>query len=114
MIRESHLTIHVSDMDKSVDFYTTLGFMLGQRWGNHYAQLTAPGLVIGLHPTRPHHIPGHSGNASIGLRTDDLQATKAFLDRLTIPYQERQEEGGHFLHFRDPDGMALYFIKPKW
>jgi len=27
---------------------------------------------------------------------------------------ERSEEGGQFLHFTDPDGTALYFIKPKW
>ena len=26
----------------------------------------------------------------------------------------RQEEGGSFLHFTDPDGTPLYFIKPKW
>jgi len=26
---------------------------------------------------------------------------------------ERSEEGGQFLHFADPDGTALYFIKSK-
>ena len=26
---------------------------------------------------------------------------------------ERSEEGGEFLHFIDPDGTSLYFIKPK-
>jgi len=27
---------------------------------------------------------------------------------------ERSEEGGQFLHFADPDGTPLYFIKSKW
>jgi hypothetical protein len=31
-----------------------------------------------------------------------------------INVTERKEEGGQFLHFNDPDGTALYFIKSKW
>lgn len=45
---------------------------------------------------------------------DDLEEAKAALEKLSIPISERNEEGGQFLHFSDPDGTALYFIRPKW
>ena len=83
------------------------------RWGNHYAQLAAPGVVIGLHPAEKNPAGG-SGNTSIGFTTDNLENEKSVLSKLSIAVQERQEEGGQFLHFTDPDGTQLYFIKPKW
>ena len=113
-INASNLTINVKDMDKSIGFYQSIGLKLEKRWGNHYAQLTAPGLVIGLHPTSGEHLKSDSGNVSIGFTTDDFEGTKAEFQALSIPLRERQEEGGKFLHFNDPDGTALYFIQPKW
>jgi len=38
-------------MDKSVSFYQSIGFAVKNKWGNHYAQLTATGISIGIHPT---------------------------------------------------------------
>ncbi len=113
-ITATNLTINVKDMDQSISFYQSIGLKLEKRWGNHYAQLTAPGLVIGLHPTSDGNLKGNSGNVSIGFTTDDFDATKAELRELSISIAERQEEGGQFIHFNDPDGTALYFIKPKW
>ena len=113
-IKDSNVTINVKDMDKSISFYQSLGFAIKNRWGNHYAQLTAPGIVIGLHPSSNGNLAGNSGNVSIGFTTSDLQETKTSLQQLSINATERNEEGGQFLHFSDPDGTALYFIKPKW
>lgn len=113
-IKDSSININVSDLDKSVAFYEPIGFKVKQRWGNHYAQLTAPGVVIGLHPTTADNIKGGSGNVSIGFTTDDFEETKSSLQNLSIEVTERNEEGGQFLHFTDPDGTELYFIKPKW
>jgi catechol 2,3-dioxygenase-like lactoylglutathione lyase family enzyme len=113
-IKESNVTINVKDMDKSISFYQSIGFATKNRWGNYYAQLTAPGIVIGLHPSSNTNLPGGSGNVSIGFTIDNLEETKSFLQQLSIPATERKEEGGQFLHFNDPDGTALYFIKPKW
>ncbi len=101
-------------MDRSISFYQSLGMMIKSRWGDHYAQLGAPGLVIGLHPTRDTNLPGNSGNAFIGFIAEDLDETRSLLQELSIPITERKEEGGEFLHFTDPDGTALYFMKPKW
>ena len=111
-IKDSNVTIMVKDMDKSVAFYQSIGFTINQRWDNHYAQLTAPGITIGVHPTND--IISNSGNVSIGFTTDNFEETKNQLSSLAIQTKLREEEGGKFIHFADPDGTLLYFIKPKW
>lgn len=113
-IKESTLTLMIKDLERSIAFYQSIGFTLSNRWGNQYAQLKAPGMVIGLHPSSLQQITGHSGNASIGFTSNNFEETKAQLEKLGITIQERVEEGGQFLHFSDPDGTALYFIKPNW
>ncbi len=113
-IKESNITINVKDLEKSIAFYESIGLAVKARWGNHYAQLTAPGLVIGLHPTVDEHLTGNSGNVSIGFTADDFEETRSLLQNLPIETTDRNEEGGQFIHFKDPDGTAIYFIKPKW
>jgi len=113
-IKESNITINIKDMDRSLQFYESIGLVIKNRWGNYYAQLTAPGIVIGLHPTADTNLVNNSGNVSIGFTVDDFDESRSLLQRLAIVTTERQEEGGEFLHFTDPDGTALYFIKPKW
>ena len=111
-ITNANVTVNVKDLDTSISFYESIGLTIKNRWGNFYAQLVAPGITIGLHPGN--NLPGNSGNTSIGFTTDDFDGAKALLERLSIESAARQEEGGAFLHFNDPDGTALYFIKPKW
>ena len=113
-IKQANITVNVKEMDRSVSFYQSLGLTLKNRWGNFYAQFIAPGITIGLHPTSNENIKGNSGNVSIGFTTDNINETKSSLEKLSIAVTERSEEGGEFLHFNDPDGTALYFIKPKW
>jgi catechol 2,3-dioxygenase-like lactoylglutathione lyase family enzyme len=113
-IKDCNVTINVKDLDRAILFYESIGVKLKNRWGNHFAQLTAPGIVIGLHPSDNDNQIGSSGNVSIGFTTDEFEEVKSDLQKLSIKTTERQEEGGQFLHFSDPDGTALYFIKPKW
>ena len=113
-IKASNITINVKDLDKSISFYESIGLTVKNRWGNYYAQLTAPDIVIGLHPTSDANLKNNSGNTSVGFTTDDFEEAKSLLQKLSIKTTDRQEEGGQFLHFNDPDGTALYFIKPKW
>jgi predicted enzyme related to lactoylglutathione lyase len=113
IIKDSNVTIMVKDMDISISFYQSIGFTIKNRWGNHYAQLTAAGIMIGLHPTS-NNISNGSSHVSIGFTTDNFEEAKTQLEKLSIEATSRSEEGGEFLHFNDPDGTELYFIKPKW
>jgi catechol 2,3-dioxygenase-like lactoylglutathione lyase family enzyme len=111
-IKQANVTVNIQEMDRSISFYQSIGLTVRNRWGNFYAQVEAPGVAIGLHPSK--NLVGNSGNVSIGFTTDNLEETKRSLQDLSIAVTERSEEGGEFLHFNDPDGTALYFIKPKW
>lgn len=113
-IKESNITIQVKDLDSSISFYESIGMSLKNRWGNHYAQLTAPGIVVGLHPGSMANWSGNSGHVSISFTTDDFEEIKSGLQKLSIQTTFRKEEGGQFIHFNDPDGTALYFIKPRY
>jgi catechol 2,3-dioxygenase-like lactoylglutathione lyase family enzyme len=112
-IVDSNVTITVNNLDKSIAFYESIGFELKKKWDNYYAQLVAPGITIGLHPSEKNKSTP-SGNISIGFTTDNIDETKAFLSKSSIDFKEREEEGGQFIHFTDADGTQLYFIKPKW
>ena len=114
MIKESNVTINVSDLKKSIEFYESIGFTIRNRWGDYYAQLTAPGITIGLHPSKESGTKAGSGNVSLGFTADNLEETRVALGERNIDVTERNEEGGQFIHFKDPDGILLYFIKPKW
>lgn len=113
-IKDSNVTINIENIEKSISFYESIGFTLKERWSNHYAQLTAPGIMIGLHPTNESSTQRNSGGLSIGFTTEDFEETKTTLKQLGIKVIERKEEGGEFLHFNDLDGTSLYFILPKW
>jgi len=113
-ILNSNVTINVKDLDKSVSFYLSIGFDLKQRWGDHYALLTAPGIEIGLHPTSKTNQEPVQKGVSTGFTTEDFSSVAKELEQLGIIFAERTEEGGDFIHFHDPDGTPLYFIRPKW
>jgi catechol 2,3-dioxygenase-like lactoylglutathione lyase family enzyme len=113
-IKESNITIDVSNIEKSITFYESLGFTLKSRWGNNYAQIIAQGIVIGLHPNKEINSAVGSGSVSIGFTAENFEGIKEELNNVSVTTLERNEEGGQFLHFNDPDGVALYFTKPKW
>lgn len=109
----ANLTLKVADLDRSLTFYQALGFTLDQRWVEHYAQLSMPGMQLGLHPSTGQEPTALSDQLSIGLKVADIAAAEKQLAALGIEFENRQEAGGAFLHFRDPDGVALYFIQPR-
>lgn len=103
----------VTNLDRSVDFYTdVLGFKIVQRYGNHYAQIAGPGIIIGLHPTAGALKP--DDNISLGFLITDIEQALHMLTNFSLLYVERNERGGSFIHFNDPDGYALYFIKQNF
>ena len=112
-INESNVTVMVRDIDKAVGFYESIGLTLKQRWNNHYAMMTAPGITIGLHPSGDATMG--SGTVSIGFMIDNVDEAKVLLDKNEIPHSSMDDgKSGIYIHFKDPYGTALYFVKPKW
>ena len=112
-INDTNVTIMVKDMDKAVGFYESIGLSVKQRWDNHYAMMSAPGITIGLHPSDD--TGTNSGTVSIGFMIDDIEEIKILLTSNNIAFT-LQEDGksGTYFHFKDPFGTILYFVKLKF
>jgi catechol 2,3-dioxygenase-like lactoylglutathione lyase family enzyme len=119
LIRGGSPTIFVSDLDRSVEFYTTtLGLSLKYRAGEHFAMIDAgSGLLIGLHPpSRRAAAPGTMGCVQIGLNvTEPIEQVVQTLRSRGVVFQERGgrtviDDGGavKLAFFNDPDGTELY------
>jgi catechol 2,3-dioxygenase-like lactoylglutathione lyase family enzyme len=112
-IKETNVTIMVKDMDKAVSFYESIGLTLKQRWDNHYAMMIAPGITIGLHPSED--AGTNSGTVSIGFMIENIEEAKTLLDTNKTAYTSQDDgKSGIYVHFKDPFGTILYFVKPKW
>ncbi|MEO8087230.1 MAG: VOC family protein [Bacteroidota bacterium] len=110
----SNVTIMVKDMDTSIKFYESIGLKLQQRWGDNYAMIDGPGITLGIHPGGKED--SGSGDLSIGFMVDNYNEAKSLLTKNNIKITQEAEDGksGSYLHFNDPDGTALYFVKPSW
>jgi catechol 2,3-dioxygenase-like lactoylglutathione lyase family enzyme len=112
VIKETNVTVMVRDLDASIAFYTAIGLTLKQRWENHYAMVETTGVTIGLHPSDGSAAP--TKQVSIGFMIDDINEAKALLTALGTVYALEDGKSGLYVHFTDPDGMALYFTQPLW
>jgi catechol 2,3-dioxygenase-like lactoylglutathione lyase family enzyme len=114
MIAGGNVTVFVSDMDASVDFYTNvLGMKLTNRFANHWATVDAgKGLVIGLHPASPKFpAPGVRGGMMIGLEIDEpIDAVVERLQRRGVRFSGPiiKDESGNFADCEDIDGNPFY------
>jgi catechol 2,3-dioxygenase-like lactoylglutathione lyase family enzyme len=110
----SNVTIMVKDMDKSIKFYKSIGLKLQQRWGDNYAMVEGPGITLGIHPGGTKK--SGSGDLSIGFMVKSFKKAEALLKKNKIKVTLRADDGksGRYLHFKDPDGTALYFVEPNW
>jgi catechol 2,3-dioxygenase-like lactoylglutathione lyase family enzyme len=109
-ILNCNITIMISDMDRSVLFYVdTLGFTLKNRYGNHWAEIEAPGLSIGLHPTSKAIIAGN--NLQIGLSVTDLDNAVQLLKEKGVEFEIQDDQKVRLAAFKDPDGNMLYLAQ---
>jgi catechol 2,3-dioxygenase-like lactoylglutathione lyase family enzyme len=114
------VTVFVSEMERSVRFYTEqLGLKLLQRYGNEFAIVDGGhGLTIGLHPAAA---PGRAGDAKSGVAigfylTSKIRDAIADLERRGVTFSGPViDEGktGKFAYFSDPDGNPLYLAEMK-
>jgi catechol 2,3-dioxygenase-like lactoylglutathione lyase family enzyme len=116
VIQGGNATIYVSDMQRSVEFYTgVLGLRLVYRAGDHWAQLDAGGLVIALHPASDRSpTPGTLGGITVGLSVDvPIVEAIATLAAHGVEVNGPVPGGGGVVLalFADPDGNPLYLAE---
>ena len=117
-----HVTLTVSDLDRSVAWYTdVLGFTESHRVevnGMAKAMLTRDGLLLTLTDHRHLADPGPFSERRTGLdhlafAVADRVALEAWADRLDALGVARDEvtrgRSGDLIAFRDPDNIALEF-----
>lgn len=114
IIKDSTINVMVKDLDRSIAFYQALGLTIKNRWGNHYALISAPGLMIGLHPIEDRKTYTGSGNTSIGFIIENVEEAKDTLNSLLIKFEENMDQSSIILKFKDPDGTELYYMKSNW
>ena len=66
---------------------------LKQRWDNHYALVSAPGVVIGLHPGGASH-DIETTTFSIGFGVDSLSPVKNRLQELGVDFKTSEDKAG--------------------
>jgi catechol 2,3-dioxygenase-like lactoylglutathione lyase family enzyme len=111
MIKDSNVTVIVSDMKKAIHFYVeTLGLELKANYGDQYAEIHAPGVMIGLHPaSTAGPKPGKSESLSIGFVVENLNSAMSELKSKGVSFSRVVEDRPTKLaFFADPDGNPLY------
>jgi predicted enzyme related to lactoylglutathione lyase len=120
MYRTANVTLMVSEMDRAVEFYThAVGLELKVRYGNEWAEVSVPGLTLGLHQARgPIMRSDPAIGISIGLEVDDIEAAILELQAkgVVFPTGIRETNDLREASFADPDGTSLYLaeIKPQY
>jgi glyoxylase I family protein len=113
----------VTDMDRSVEFYTKqLGFTVDLRQGNAFAKVSAGPLALllsgdGSSGARP--LPGGvkqtpGGYNRIVLRVEDLPARIEELKAAGAKFRNEMEvgPGGRQIQIEDPDGNPVELFEP--
>lgn len=115
MFSNGNATIFVSDMDRSVNFYTKiLGLKLTERFGNDWASIESGKLAIGLHPASNQNPAGRHGSTIIGLElAGNIGDAIATLKKQGVKFQGAvsEDNAGKSAYFEDPDGNLLYMIQ---
>lgn len=112
MVSGGNATVYIGSMDAAVKFYTeVLGLRLGERFGDHWAEVHAGAFSIGLHPqTDETPVPGTAGSIQVGLTVDDVDVARNRIaggGALHVGEVVRGD-GGSFVQFQDPCGNRLY------
>lgn len=111
-LEKCRINVMVSNMDDAVEFYSgKLGLELINRYGNHYAEIQAPGLMIGLHPASEKTTIGN--NISIGFGVVEFDLTIENLETKEIEFTIEQDGPIRLAYFTDLDQNQLFLAENK-
>jgi catechol 2,3-dioxygenase-like lactoylglutathione lyase family enzyme len=104
------LILSVSNVERAVDFYTAIGFVLGSRgFSPYWAELTVGNSLIGLH--RDDNLKTQdSGRAFIMLNAEmplELVVDQLHRGSIQLEREIADETFGRSIQVRDPDGMLI-------
>ncbi len=120
--RQHHIAIIVSDYEKAKEFYMDkLGFQLVSEvyrpeFKDYLRMLRYGDTTIELFvkPDYPERVtnPEAKGLRHLAFRVDSAEEAAAWLRSRGIPHEPVREDkanGGHYVFFKDPDGLPLEF-----
>lgn len=111
-LESCRVNVMVSNMDAAIEFYhNLLGLEVLARYGNHYAELKTPEMIIGLHPASKPVEPGYS--MSIGFGVTDFDGAVKELEAKGVLVSVQAEEWIRLANFADGDGNRLYLAEVK-
>jgi len=112
-VKNTNVTIMVSNLDRAIAFYTEiLGMELKGRYGDHWADIKGPGISIGLHPTEKEMT--RSDNLQIALGVSNIREAIEALRSSGVEVKDNSEEMVKLATFHDPDGNTLYVVQSEW
>ncbi len=81
------------------------------RYGDHYAELQAPDMLIALHPATAKVTTGN--NISIGFGVVEFDNTIQELEAMGITFTIEKDGWIRLAHFMDSDGNQLFLAERK-
>lgn len=106
----------VSDLPRSIDFYTeTLGFRAGRSMPGRWTELLTSGFALFLIPRRNGQaVEGH-GAAGITLVVRDIEKKKAILEARGVAFigDVIDAETLRLAIFEDPDANPIYLVEER-
>ncbi|MEQ8623552.1 MAG: hypothetical protein RJQ00_13350 [Vicingaceae bacterium] len=111
-LKTCRVNVMISNMDEAIEFYQgKLGLELKNRYGDHYAEIQAPDLLIGLHPISEKTLQGN--NISIGFGVIEFDSTIKELESKGIKIKLEQDGYIRLAHFTDLDNNQLFLAERK-
>jgi len=105
----NHLTLGVTDLARSVDFYESLlGFRLKARWSaGAYLSLGDLWLCLSLGESRSAQLRADYTHYAFSVGQEDFESFAAHLQVHDVTQWKRNSSEGDSFYFSDPDGHRL-------
>lgn len=109
-LKNCSVNVMVSNMEHAIAFYQDLlGLELANRYGDHYAEIRASGLMIGLHPAAEPIVVANG--ISIGFGVTEFDETVKDLEAKGLQVRVTQDGPIRLAHFTDPDNNQLFLAE---